>query len=674
MFKQRTKKGALRARDSSASPPPENDSTMETGTETDQPQGSESPLTLASKLKAKSKSKSKAKARLSFGGDDEEAESSIDVFKLKKSNLSQKVTLRAESVPTSLDQANISQSSPRYDAASLKELRAGTISRPTPVADASVSYDGDVSMSYDADVSLSVDPDDVGELQIPSSSSILSAKEQRKRLQAQPESQDFISLTVATRSDDQGPHPESRLIREEDELGEGDDEYAEYTSAQERIALGKKSMKAEKAKRRDAMKEMIEEGEDPDEIASEWEMEQLRRGGHRTPELSTPKPLPYKAALIPATTPVPTLGPALSRLGLELTRITSSHASSTAALAGIGQERNELETRESELREMVEKAEIKRAWFKDFTSWVEGVAEFLDEKYPILESLESEFIALLRERREMLDKTRRTDVQEEIAMSPTDAAAYAEAIASLASRKKEVLSDVKAPEFLDPAKGKWWGTWRTKYNDTYTGAWGGLGVVSMWEFWARLEILGWDCIRDSQPLDSFHWYKGIFEYDEQGESLVAALLSTAVVPRLVKVVEEGLDVYLEVEVKKVVELVEEVEAGMNENSSGGNAKLQMLMKAVHTAFERAVVESVALAKKYPSPALTPKSFLDRELTLFRNLLRWRKFSRGLFGIDVLVQRLVGECVLPAGGLVVQREVISLLPPELVTDSVKRMVQ
>ena len=63
-------------------------------------------------------------------------------------------------------------------------------------------------------------------------------------------------------------------MREEDELGEADDgesrsyhkrtyfhdytsEYAEYTSAQERIALSKKSRKLEASKRREAMKEMI---------------------------------------------------------------------------------------------------------------------------------------------------------------------------------------------------------------------------------------------------------------------------------------------------------------------------------------------------------------------------------------------------------------------------------
>ena len=64
-------------------------------------------------------------------------------------------------------------------------------------------------------------------------------------------------------------------MREDDDLGEGDDgtytfhitytlyltyffpEFAEFTSAQERIALGKKAKKVEASKRREAMSEMI---------------------------------------------------------------------------------------------------------------------------------------------------------------------------------------------------------------------------------------------------------------------------------------------------------------------------------------------------------------------------------------------------------------------------------
>jgi hypothetical protein len=62
-----------------------------------------------------------------------------------------------------------------------------------------------------------------GETAIPSESSITAAKQKRDRLRKAPED-DYISLTVSKYdSGSQGPHPESRLVREEDELGEGDD-------------------------------------------------------------------------------------------------------------------------------------------------------------------------------------------------------------------------------------------------------------------------------------------------------------------------------------------------------------------------------------------------------------------------------------------------------------------
>jgi GC-rich sequence DNA-binding factor len=78
-------------------------------------------------------------------------------------------------------------------------------------------------------------------------------------------------------------------------------------------------------------------------------------------------------------------------------------------------------------------------------------------------------------------------------LATADFDAYVTALQSLTSRKKEVLADVRAEEFRDPGKGKW-RIWREKYPDSYVGAWGGLGVVSTWDFWMRLESVGWDCI------------------------------------------------------------------------------------------------------------------------------------------------------------------------------------
>jgi len=78
-------------------------------------------------------------------------------------------------------------------------------------------------------------------------------------------------------------------------------------------------------------------------------------------------------------------------------------------------------------------------------------------------------------------------------LAPADANAYNAALQSLSTRRKEVLSDVRAEEFREPGKGRW-SVWREKYSDSYIGAWGGLGVVGVWEFWMRLESVGWDCI------------------------------------------------------------------------------------------------------------------------------------------------------------------------------------
>ena len=68
------------------------------------------------------------------------------------------------------------------------------------------------------------------------------------------------------------------------------------------------------------------------------------------------------------------------------------------------------------------------------------------------------------------------------------------AITKLKEKAEGVLSDVRAGEFRDPSQGlgKWFGEWKDKYEDIYVGAWGGLGLVGAWEFWARLEIVGWN--------------------------------------------------------------------------------------------------------------------------------------------------------------------------------------
>lgn len=60
---------------------------------------------------------------------------------------------------------------------------------------------------------------------IPSDSAVKAAKEKRDRIRKTgTPGDDYISLSLTKRTDySQGPHPDSRLVREDDEVGEGDD-------------------------------------------------------------------------------------------------------------------------------------------------------------------------------------------------------------------------------------------------------------------------------------------------------------------------------------------------------------------------------------------------------------------------------------------------------------------
>ncbi|KAL7280100.1 hypothetical protein ACG7TL_006515 [Trametes sanguinea] len=746
---------------------PDLDTAPTTGTEAD---AEESPSDVAAKLKKKTRAK--AKSTLSFGGDEEEGDG--EVFKLKKSSLSRKLVLRNDApgiAPAPFEPAITARSTgPTYDAAYLNELKASTPSaRPSMLADETTSQDADVLMDIDSAAqastltSLAGEPD--ADAAIPSASSILAAKQKRERLRATKASgqEDYISLSLTKRDDySKGPHPDSRLVREEDELGDADDEFAEYTAAQERIALGKKSRKLEALKRREEMSEMIVDAEEEDEETREWEQAQLRRTGVR-PESSEPAPKPvYKPAPIPSVTPIPTMGAAMARLTQSMSELTMSHAEHSAAMSKLGEEQRLLEEREKEMREMIAKAEEKRSWFSAFREWIESVATFLDEKFPQLEKLEDEHIAIIKERADMIAQRRKAEDEDDLtlffgtppqlqpkadevdelgrvvpsansavsradrtaaregrrlrrraanqqkqreeeegystdaSLAPADAEDYRVAMGKLMAGAKEIMADVKAEEFRDPNLGlaKWFGEWRSKFDDIYRGAWGGLGMVSAWEFWVRLEILGWNPLERPRSLDAFNWYNALYKYsrprtgdDEDDEDepelgpdgdLVSAMITTALIPRFCRLLESGaLDAYSASDVRRLIDLAEQMEASGVERQS---LKFELVLKAVHTVFAAAVAATetslapfLELNQPRFDPAAIParRRFLTRRYKLLRNLLQWRRYAGDRYGLGVLATRLVTSSMLPVaetgwevGGEEIMRKVAQSLPTEL----------
>ncbi|GJJ15762.1 hypothetical protein Clacol_010040 [Clathrus columnatus] len=745
--------------------------------------------TLAQKLKNKQK-KTKTQGRLSFGN--EEQSSDGEVFKVKKSNLSRKLVLgqsptASPGLPDNLDQATISThtSSPAYTKAYLEELKASTPSTPAntntmPNPTNDISYDTSFDMSLDLEGAVVESLMEAAvETAIPSASAVSAAKEKRNRLRGTDPAADYISLSV-TKADDwsQGPHPESRLMREEDELGEGEEELAEFTGAQERIALGKKARKKEDSQRRLGMIEMIEDAEEEDEETREWELAQIRRAAPVEDKEKKPAAKPtYQPAPIPAMTPIPILSQSIGRITGVLTTLTSSHASHTAALSSLADERSALEQKELEMRQLIEKAERKRGWFTAFREWVESVANFLDEKYPLLEKLEEEHISLLTERHDMISKRRRLDDEDDVALflgippssepevdelgrvlpssnsnpsirvarraarsnrkllrrsrnqsiesqeedgystdgslPPSDANDFQLAIDNLEQQRKGVLSDVRAKEFLNPQAGlaKWFAEWRREYEDSYVGAWGGLGLVAAWEFWSRLEMVGWDPIAvgdldSSRTLDSFDWAMALHQYsrpsnglemDENGiepeigpgGDMVSSMISQAVIPRLCKIIQGGaLDPYSTGHIRRLIDMAEQVEASVEQDG----VRFHALLKSVCTVFREAIAMTTAqlaasLGPANPGAPFDPQAdparrrFLMRRLKLLNNLVKWRKYSGERFAVGELVTDLIRSCVLPVaerawdiGGEEFVRKAIEFTPSELVPAEVTRRLR
>ncbi|EJD50811.1 hypothetical protein AURDEDRAFT_143230 [Auricularia subglabra TFB-10046 SS5] len=699
-----------------------------------------------------------------------------EAFKVKKSALSRK--MKAAAPVVSLSPAASPSSSVVYSKEYLSELKAQTQATPPPRKAADNDMEVDDTTFAEASVELSsmdVLPDP-GETIIPSESSILAAKQKRDRLKAgkaTAEDDGFIALEVIKRGSfkDDGPHPESRLVREDDELGEGDDDMSEYTGAQERIALGKKGRKKAERERRAGMIEMIEDAQEDvdDEETREWEMAQVRRAADADRDMNTSMRTKEKETYVPARIPtaiaIPTLAPAIADFDKAVLTLTNSHASNASALTTLEQEREALQTQETDLRRMVSEAEAKRSWFSEFRDWIETVASFLDEKYPLLEKVENEHISLIKERAEMITKRREEDDLDDLALflgvaaleaiqqptpaqdgeapppiTPTqrgerrlaramrrqgrrqrgvqqadedgystdaslpgaEAADFADALGDLETRRGAVLADVQAPEFRDPQKGLAvrFGEWRARFAESYNAAFGGLGMVNSWEFWARLEIVGWTPTEDSRSLDSFDWYSALYTYsrprgpddveDEEPElaadgDLASAMVSTAVVGRMCKLIEAGaLDPYCAAHVRRLVDVVESVEAALLSD----NVKFHMLLKAVLAPFRQAVNATSLLVQQCVNgnarvPAFDPQApparrrFLARRLKLLRNVVRWRKYTGEKFGVGELATQILRECMLPVaesgwdvGGEDIMRKAIAGLPGELVPVELK----
>jgi hypothetical protein len=322
-------------------------------------------------------------SRLSFGpgeiisGDAAEALEDDEAFTPKKVTLGRRViesnafrkSLSHQALPSR--PSDDDDNRPTYSKDYLNELKSSTPSAPKDLESVRTSEEEeeeeglDISelegaMVVDTDEKAGPSPDVAF---IPSEAEIREKKERRARLAHE---KDFISINDD--GDDRRQlsllprkkKVESRLVREDEDLGEGFDEFVDDG----RISLGKKQEREAKRRQRKEMADMIHQAEgssdnDSDDSEAErreaYEAAQTRAGmdGLHKPSddgADTAVQVPSRIA------PLPALSECLERLQTTMSTMEQELANRYKKLADLEQEKKDISARETEVQELLKQA------------------------------------------------------------------------------------------------------------------------------------------------------------------------------------------------------------------------------------------------------------------------------------------------------------------------------
>ena len=255
-----------------------------------------------------------------------------------------------------------SEDRPSYSKDYLNELRSSTPSTPKDLKSVSTS-EGDsddpfgVVAKFGTDLAASLDS------AIPTESEIREKKERRARLARE---QDYIGIGDEEENDESDmilrprqKWEETRLVREDEDVAEGFDEFVEDG----KISLGKKAEREQTRRKREEMREMIEEAEgssndNSDESEAErkaaYEAVQTQAGTNKVSREETDQS--SRPRTPPKITPLPNLNTCLERLQSTLLRMEESRAQKVRKLEEIGRRKAEIAIREIEIQKLLKEA------------------------------------------------------------------------------------------------------------------------------------------------------------------------------------------------------------------------------------------------------------------------------------------------------------------------------
>ncbi|KAG0266287.1 hypothetical protein BG011_002695 [Mortierella polycephala] len=340
---------------------------------------------------------------------------SEDSFKVKKSAASRRLAHIKTKESSDRDQLTITSratvgNATSYSKEALEELRRSTLST-APSTRSNESMEGLVEEKFPT-------LHGGGTTIIPDANAIHLAKKKREqmRLRNDRDEEEFVSLTGG---DDYSTteQKDTRLIREEDdELDDGEADLEKIIG--DKLALGNKAQKLAEKNKRAARKEMLEdmdEDEDDEEETREWEMQQIRNAGivPKGPKADKSAPV-HKTVAFPTVTQIPSLADVKKRLQGHLANLQQQHKMHTAQLSQIRREEADITLRAVEAEEAMTNASARYTFFQELRSYCRNLAAFFEEKYPELETIESEYRSLLSERTKVVVERRILDLKDDL--------------------------------------------------------------------------------------------------------------------------------------------------------------------------------------------------------------------------------------------------------------------
>jgi hypothetical protein len=318
------------------------------------------------------KKKKAASSRLSFGpgeiisGDAAEALEDDEAFTPKKSGLGRRAiesnALRKSLPISNREREGDDKERPTYSKDYLNELKSSTPTTPKDLQSLQAGIEDEGLDSSELEGAMIVDTD--APAYIPSEAEIREKKERRARLANE---KDFISL-----SDDGGgdgsqlslllrkKKPESRLVREDEDLGEGFDEFVDDG----RISLGKKQEREAKRRHRKEMADMIYQAEGSGDDESD-DSEAERRAAYEAAQTRAGMDGLHKhddgienaASQVPSKiTPLPVLSECLARLQSTMSSMELEMNKRHQKLEGLEKDKREVLVREKEVQELLKQA------------------------------------------------------------------------------------------------------------------------------------------------------------------------------------------------------------------------------------------------------------------------------------------------------------------------------